>query len=484
MAKQSIVKGSTSVLDEIFIQDSSKTDGSGLTGLTSASSGLVCYRARSDDGNAGGTSISLTSTGTLGTWASGWFKEKDATNMPGVYEIGYTNASLATGSRQVTIMFKGAANMVPLLLQIELTGTDNQDAVRGGMTALPNANAAASGGLPTFGTGSGQINPDGTGSVPLALGQTLPSTITANTVGEALQFSDWRGGRAGTAQAGASSTITLDAGASSVANSYVGDLIYLYGGTGGGARGTGQHRTVVAYNTSTKVATVDRAWATNPDSTTLFIILPGTMANVMMWNYASVPSPATAGIPDVNVKNINAVTAGSVTTVNAVIGNAVAPQLDGSGYLKLSSGTGSGQILIASGLVTANATQFSGQTITCSAGTTIGAFVGNATAALSVNASGQAAITSNVKKNQALNSFEFMMTDSTNHAPATGKTVTVTRSIDGGAFGAGTLSGVTELSNGIYYINFGSGDLNGNVITLRATASGCDDTFERVVTQP
>lgn len=91
-------------------------------------------------------------------------------------------------------------------------------------------------------------------------------------------------------------------------------------------------------------------------------------------------------------------------------------------------------------------------------------------------------ITSNVKKNQALAKFAFMMTDSTNHAPATGKTVTVTRSIDGAAFGAGTLSAVTEIANGMYYVDFAAADLNGNVIVLRATATGCDDTFERIVT--
>jgi hypothetical protein len=88
----------------------------------------------------------------------------------------------------------------------------------------------------------------------------------------------------------------------------------------------------------------------------------------------------------------------------------------------------------------------------------------------------------NAKKNTALAKFAFMMTDSTNHNPATGKTVTVTRSIDGAAFGAGSLSAVTEVANGIYTVDFASGDLNGNVVVLRATATGCDDTFERVVT--
>lgn len=93
------------------------------------------------------------------------------------------------------------------------------------------------------------------------------------------------------------------------------------------------------------------------------------------------------------------------------------------------------------------------------------------------------AITSNIKRNQALAAFEFLMTDSTNHNPSTGLTVTVTRSIDGGAFGAGTLSAVTEIGNGIYSVDFGAGDLNGKVVTLQATAAGSDTTFERIVTQ-
>lgn len=100
------------------------------------------------------------------------------------------------------------------------------------------------------------------------------------------------------------------------------------------------------------------------------------------------------------------------------------------------------------------------------------------------NVTNAVAITSNVKKNQALAAFMFMMTDSTGHAPATGKTVTVTRSIDGGAFGAGGLSAVTEVSNGMYKVDFAQADMNGNVIVLRATATACDDTFVTIITQP
>lgn len=97
---------------------------------------------------------------------------------------------------------------------------------------------------------------------------------------------------------------------------------------------------------------------------------------------------------------------------------------------------------------------------------------------------GNVSASSNVKKNKALAGFEFLMTDSTAHLPATGRTVAVTRSIDGGAFAAGTLSVVTELTSGIYKVDFAAADLNGNVIVLRATSLTCDDTFERVITTP
>lgn len=89
-----------------------------------------------------------------------------------------------------------------------------------------------------------------------------------------------------------------------------------------------------------------------------------------------------------------------------------------------------------------------------------------------------------IRKNVALAKFEFLMTDSTNHNPATGLTCAVTRSIDGGAFAAGTLSAVTEVSAGIYYVDFAAGDLNGEVITLRVTATAADDLLVTIVTDP
>jgi hypothetical protein len=87
-----------------------------------------------------------------------------------------------------------------------------------------------------------------------------------------------------------------------------------------------------------------------------------------------------------------------------------------------------------------------------------------------------------VKKNTALSGFTFMMTDSTNHAPATGLTVTAQRSLDGAAF-ASCANSVSEISNGFYKISFAAGDLNGNVVAFRFSATGADDRDFTVITQ-
>jgi hypothetical protein len=108
---------------------------------------------------------------------------------------------------------------------------------------------------------------------------------------------------------------------------------------------------------------------------------------------------------------------------------------------------------------------------------------GTGTGELAV-ASGAVKIQTNLKKNQALAAYAFLMTDSTNHNPATGLTVSATRSIDGGAFGAGTLGSVTEIGVGMYELDLGAGDMNGNVITLRFTATGADDLFVTLITEP
>lgn len=68
-----------------------------------------------------------------------------------------------------------------------------------------------------------------------------------------------------TAQAGAATTITLASGESATDDFYNGMLVRITGGTG-----SGQVRRITDYVGSTKVATVDSAWATNPDNTSTY----------------------------------------------------------------------------------------------------------------------------------------------------------------------------------------------------------------------
>lgn len=178
MAKLEIKAGTTSKTLKIFVQNSSVTDGSGLTGLTNASGSLTGYYVR--EGANAAVSISIVSA-TLGTFTSGGFIVVDGTNMPGLYEIGIPDAAIAAGANSVVVMYKGAANMAPVVLEIELVAYDPYVATNLGLSAIPTANHSSSGGLLTFGTGTGQVNPSG-GAV------TTTYTIKKNTAFNNFEF--------------------------------------------------------------------------------------------------------------------------------------------------------------------------------------------------------------------------------------------------------------------------------------------------------
>jgi hypothetical protein len=96
----------------------------------------------------------------------------------------------------------------------------------------------------------------------------------------------------------------------------------------------------------------------------------------------------------------------------------------------------------------------------------------------------QADLPQRITKNTALSGFTFLMVEDGDHVtPATGLTVTATRSLDGAAFGA-CANAVSEISNGFYKIDLAAGDLNGNVVALKFSATGADQRSMTLVTQP
>lgn len=135
-----IKQGTTSKRIAVFIENSASL-GTGLTALVFNSAGLVAYYWREDEGNVNATAITL-ATMTRGTWATGGFIEKDATNVPGWYEIGVPNAALASGARWVVIMLKGATNMAQTMITIHLNAQDPGELATGSIAATTFAAGA------------------------------------------------------------------------------------------------------------------------------------------------------------------------------------------------------------------------------------------------------------------------------------------------------------------------------------------------------
>ncbi len=155
--------------------------------------------------------------------------------------------------------------------------------------------------------------------------------------------------------------------------------------------------------------------------------------DVQDWLGTVVATPATAGIPDINVKNVNNVSTSSVTTINANQGTTQPVNFTGTGASAFvqsdtrdfgghnvvldannvpavnvfdwngvaATGTGTPDINVTkwlgtpvpttnvNGVPIVDTKYFAGQTITCAAGVTVGAFVGNANAAIGVTVAGK-----------------------------------------------------------------------------------------------
>lgn len=286
MAKLSLAHSSTSVILRGKIRDSTQSDGRGLTGLTSGSASLrIAVISDVEAATTAYTGSNLETITTLGTYAAptsgkARFKEVDATNHPGIYEIQLADARYSvSNAKSMLVSVNGATNAVQLDFEIELTRTNNQDSVRGGMTAMPNAAAGANGGLATVDANNAVKVQSGTGANQISLASGLVTAGTVNDkTGYALTAAESNNMLTGTAQAGAAGTITLAANASSTTDFYRNKVIRITGGTGWSATNGGQARTIIGYNGSTKVATIDRNWHTNPASDSTYAILAGDIA--------------------------------------------------------------------------------------------------------------------------------------------------------------------------------------------------------------
>lgn len=130
--KRKTTAGITSFSVPIKVFSTASTTGAGLTGLTSATSGLVAEYRR--QGQSTWTAISLVGapTKSIGTWTSGGFL---ADGSRGAYELDLPNAAMAAGARFVLVRLYGAANMLDVDIEIELDAVDYQTAALGAALA-------------------------------------------------------------------------------------------------------------------------------------------------------------------------------------------------------------------------------------------------------------------------------------------------------------------------------------------------------------
>jgi len=334
-------RGQTSVILRVKILDSSVTTGAGLTGLSSSSSGLLISTIADVESSptvytqAGSTIESIT---TLGTYTAPTatkcrFKEVDATNHPGVYELQLADARFAvSNSRSLLVSISGPTNAAQCDAAIQLTDFNPYDSVRAGLTALPNAAAGVSGGLPEL-TSALVVPAD-----VQTWGTVVPSSLVSGKV--QVDVERWAGNtvatpntsgvpivdgtdiiRKGQAAAGGASTITLDSGASATDHLYEGLVVEIISGTG-----VGQARVITGYVGSTKVATVTPAWTTNPSSSSVFELVPGSV------NVDAISTAELNAIADALLDRANGVeTSYTVRQALRIILSALGGKLSGSG---------------------------------------------------------------------------------------------------------------------------------------------------------
>ena len=304
MAKIQLGIAPTSVKLRVKLMNSSVSTGAGLTGLTSASGSLLISTIQEIEGaNGEASATTYTQAGstietisTLGTYAAPTatkcrFKEVDATNHPGIYEIQLADARFsatgdATKPMTLLISVSGAANLAQADIEVECR---NQ-----------------------------AVNVIQAGGVAWGSGAITDAVFAAATYPKAL--------RTATAQSGAAGYIQLDASAGATNDTWVGCSIKIVGGTG-----IGQSRTIVLYVAATQRAYVDRVWATNPANDSVFVINVGKLT--------------------ADVSNVGVATAGAPTTITlAATAVATNDYYDGA-IVQILSGTGVGQSRIIIGYV-------------------------------------------------------------------------------------------------------------------------------------
>ena len=283
----------TGAIEVIFVGPIVNTSSVALTGLTTIKTAVV--RA-SDRKFLDWSTLAFTTTPVTPYFA---LTELDATNAPGVYYVAIDTSTFVGATAKdkyfAYVSQQGASTAANALQLGEFRIGEIVDNVENNLaiSATNFTGTASAGATSTITLAGGSAIDDlykfsdieitsGTGksqtrSVLLYAGSTKVATVNrpwVTTPDNTSVFAIRARTQpiivdAAMATAGSSSSITFSAGSSATTDYYAGLTVEIAAGTG-----LGQARVVIAYNGSTKVATLASAWATQPDNTSLYVLLP------------------------------------------------------------------------------------------------------------------------------------------------------------------------------------------------------------------
>lgn len=147
MADLELVRGTTSKVYVVRVTSGSPP--TGVTALTGTSVTGVYYR----EGETSAKTLTIVTTGVLGTFSTGAFVEVANSASSGLYMFGLTNASLGTSVSTGTVEYfiSASAGTNPVYFKIHLTEFDMQNGTNGALTALPTNSAGTTGGVALIG---------------------------------------------------------------------------------------------------------------------------------------------------------------------------------------------------------------------------------------------------------------------------------------------------------------------------------------------
>lgn len=462
----------------IFISDPASTDGSGAVGLVAANLTVSYTRFETDnDVVVVDVTSSLNNLSALTDAHNDWgLLQVSATLAPGQYRLDVADAVWAAGAWyaviQVTIT-SSLASATPKAFR--LVAVNALDGVRHGLTALPNAAADGAGGLPISDAGG------------LDLDAKLANTneVTAARMGA---LTDWiNGGRldlildiiAADTTTDIPALIGTPAGASVSA-----DIAAIEAQTDDiGVNGAGLSAIPIVPANVTQIS------GDGPAADALETMLDGSGGNSLTLTQLDINNPTGSAIVAVGGSGGTGIYAKGDGTAPGIWGDggATGPGIQGTGGATSGDGIrgvaqtlGDGMELVgAGGGVDLN----SDLPWTASWDAEVQSEVTDALNAYDPPTRTEATADKDEILTQlpaappknAIFGYGIKMVDSTDHAtPETGLIITMTRSLDGAAFGAATGT-ILELTNGHYWVTASAADMNGDVVMHRFTAAGADD---------